>query len=252
MMALLDSATKMKAPIRSNLESIIQNQQHLKLYVNEVLESLNAFEQEVRALGEENDSMIREVSSLVDQNPFMAETGEGGTVNTFFTQLFSLADPSDNDGENLEALSHKMERNLDALQSQLNSYRSKPLFGLASETLNTKNDATPESLPVVPMSLASALKTEIWKYWPTSSTSTLSKLQKHLSELTKAISSIQSPRNENIPNTYYEEDDQLFDPAPPDTHFPNILGRGQSNSSDDESFSALFGDQCTRKFLGFT
>jgi len=191
----MDLATKMKAPIRSNLETIIQNQQKLQLYVKEVLNSLEAFELEIKALGEENQSMIDKVSSVVNQSPFMSETSkeDEGAISTFFSRFFSLANPQETDGESLESLSQKMKNNFDALQKQLNSFKLEPLFRLA-ETINNNNEVT-KSLTNKRSVEDSVSGTGKWMKWATSPTSTLIGLQKNLLQISDIISSVRQLRS---------------------------------------------------------
>lgn len=195
LVALMDRATKMKAPIRSNLESIIKNQQKLQLYVKEVLKSLKAFELEVIALGQENQAMINKVSSVVNHSPFMSDTSkeDEGAISAFLSRFFSLANPHETNGESLEVLSQKMKNNFDALQKQLNLYKLEPLFRLA-ETINNNNDVA-KSMTNKSLVAASASGTGEWMQWTTSSTSTLIGLQKNLLQISEIISSVRQSSN---------------------------------------------------------
>jgi len=193
LISLQEDASQMKDLVQSNVETIVENQRHLQLYVNDLLKSLKSFELNVRSLGKESDKLVNQAYEIVEKSPLFISSSPTGdnSISTFLSQFLSMTDSS-GDGENLESLSHKMKLNFEELQSKLNSMKENhPMFQLA-ETINVTNDI----LKLFPFKESADISTNDWKEW-TASTSTLTELQKNLFRLNHMISSNNKLRNEH-------------------------------------------------------
>lgn len=167
LIALMDQCIKTRAKV----ESTIENQKNLQSYVAQVLKALKSFEQEVKALSEESDLRLAELSSLLEISPLFSNSNKEEGVSAFLShQLFSLINPSKSN-ENLDTLSKKMTHYFEELEAKMSSFSENPLYQLAESVNKTKfavkmfgeDDSNHSSL-----NLEEGF-TPKWKEWNTSS-----------------------------------------------------------------------------------
>ncbi len=137
LISLMDQCTK----IRTKVESTIENQKNLQSYVAQVLKALKSFEQEVKALSEESDLRLAELSSLLEMSPLfannIASNKEEGISAFLSHQLFSLINPSKSN-ENLDTLNQKMTAYFEELEVKMKSCSENPLCQLVESVNKTK------------------------------------------------------------------------------------------------------------------